>query len=51
VAEISVERLTKRYREALAVDDLSFSVQGGHVTGFLGPTAPASRRRCARCWG
>ena len=37
MAEISVERLTKRYREALAVDDLSFSVQGGHVTGFLGP--------------
>jgi ABC-2 type transport system ATP-binding protein len=37
VSEISVERLTKRYRETLAVDDLSFSVDGGHVTGFLGP--------------
>jgi ABC-2 type transport system ATP-binding protein len=37
VAEISVERLTKRYRETLAVDDLSFSVHGGRVTGFLGP--------------
>ncbi|MDQ3676947.1 MAG: ATP-binding cassette domain-containing protein [Actinomycetota bacterium] len=37
MAEISVERLTKRYRETLAVDELSFSVDGGRVTGFLGP--------------
>jgi ABC-2 type transport system ATP-binding protein len=37
VTEISVERLTKRYRETLAVDDLSFSVESGRVTGFLGP--------------
>ena len=35
--EIAVERLTKRYGETLAVDDLSFTVDGGHVTGFLGP--------------
>ncbi|MGH2920075.1 MAG: ATP-binding cassette domain-containing protein, partial [Solirubrobacteraceae bacterium] len=37
MADISVERLTKRYRETLAVDDLSFAVDGGRVTGFLGP--------------
>jgi ABC-2 type transport system ATP-binding protein len=37
MAEITVERLTKRYGETLAVDDLSFSVQAGFVTGFLGP--------------
>jgi len=37
MAEICVERLTKRYREAVAVDDLSFQVDGGRVTGFLGP--------------
>jgi ABC-2 type transport system ATP-binding protein len=29
--------LTKRYGDKLAVDQLSFSVQPGQVTGFLGP--------------
>ncbi len=29
--------LTKRYRKTLAVDDLSFEVTPGVVTGFLGP--------------
>ncbi len=37
MAEISVERLTKRYQQTLAVDDLSFGVEPGRVTGFLGP--------------
>ncbi len=37
MGEITVERLTKRYGETLAVDDLSFTVQAGVVTGFLGP--------------
>jgi ABC-2 type transport system ATP-binding protein len=36
-SEITVERLTKRYGETLAVDDLSFTVEAGRVTGFLGP--------------
>jgi len=34
---IEVEHLTKRYRSAVAVDDLSFSVPRGRITGFLGP--------------
>jgi ABC-type uncharacterized transport system ATPase subunit len=34
---IEVENLTKRYGDKLAVDDLTFSVQPGVVTGFLGP--------------
>src|SRR5262249_20729964 len=34
---IEVEHLTKRYRRAKAVDDLSFSVPRGRITGFLGP--------------
>ena len=34
---IEVERLTKRYGEKVAVDDLSFEVRPGIVTGFLGP--------------
>jgi ABC-2 type transport system ATP-binding protein len=36
-AAITVEGLTKRYGELVAVDDLSFSVRPGSVTGFLGP--------------
>jgi ABC-2 type transport system ATP-binding protein len=34
---ISVERLTKRYGEVTAVEDLSLTVRPGAVTGFLGP--------------
>jgi ABC-2 type transport system ATP-binding protein len=35
--DIDVRALTKRYRKALAVDDLTFTVRPGRVTGFLGP--------------
>lgn len=31
------EHLNKRYKKKLAVDDLSFKVETGKVTGFLGP--------------
>jgi ABC-2 type transport system ATP-binding protein len=34
---IEAKRLTKRYGDKLAVDDLSFTVERGKVTGFLGP--------------
>src|SRR6478672_841898 len=34
---IEVTALTKRYGRTLAVDDLSFQVRPGIVTGFLGP--------------
>ena len=34
---IDVRGVTKRYGEKVAVDDLSFSVAPGIVTGFLGP--------------
>ena len=34
---IVARALTKRYRRTLAVDDLSFEVTPGVVTGFLGP--------------
>jgi ABC-2 type transport system ATP-binding protein len=34
---IAVEHLSKRYGDKLAVDDLSFTVRPGIVTGFLGP--------------
>jgi ABC-type multidrug transport system ATPase subunit len=34
---LSIEHLTKRYGEHLAVDDVSFEVSRGDVFGFLGP--------------
>ena len=34
---IEVADLTKRFGATLAVDDLSFSVEPGRITGFLGP--------------
>lgn len=34
---ITVDRLTKTYGDHRAVDDLSFSVRPGRVTGFVGP--------------
>lgn len=35
-ARVSVEGLTKRYREVVAVDDVSFEVDAGSVFAFLG---------------
>jgi ABC-2 type transport system ATP-binding protein len=34
---ITIDRLTKHYGKTVAVDDLSFEVLPGRVTGFLGP--------------
>jgi ABC-2 type transport system ATP-binding protein len=34
---VSVNSLTKRYGDVLALDDLTFSLRAGTVTGFLGP--------------
>ncbi|HEX4281142.1 MAG TPA: ATP-binding cassette domain-containing protein [Solirubrobacteraceae bacterium] len=34
---ITVENVTKRYGDKVAVDDLTFNVKPGIVTGFLGP--------------
>lgn len=34
---IEVQGLTKRYQETVAVDDLTFTIEPGQVTGFLGP--------------
>jgi ABC-2 type transport system ATP-binding protein len=36
-AMIEIDHVTKRYGEKLAVDDVSFTVRPGVVTGFLGP--------------
>jgi ABC-2 type transport system ATP-binding protein len=37
MAVITIEGLTKRFGQVLAVDDLSFEVDQGTVVGFLGP--------------
>lgn len=34
---ICVERLTKKYKEVIAVNDISFTVKQGHCFGLLGP--------------
>jgi ABC-2 type transport system ATP-binding protein len=34
---IEVNGVTKRYKDKTAVDDLSFEIKPGQVTGFLGP--------------
>ncbi len=39
---IEVDGLTKRFGPVTAVDDLSFTVRPGHVTGFLGPNGAGS---------
>jgi ABC-type multidrug transport system ATPase subunit len=64
VAAIETAGLTKRYGPVTAVDDLSFAVREGAVTGFLGPNGagktttlrmilalarPAARCRCRCC--
>jgi ABC-2 type transport system ATP-binding protein len=36
-AVVTVRALTKRFGDIVAVDDLSFSLEAGTVTGFLGP--------------
>ncbi len=36
-ASVEVRHLTKRFGSVTAVDDLSFTVEAGRVTGFLGP--------------
>jgi ABC-2 type transport system ATP-binding protein len=37
MTSIQVQSLTKRFGDVVAVDDLSFDVAEGNVTGFLGP--------------
>ena len=41
--KIVIESLRKHFGSTVAVDDLSFAVRAGSVTGFLGPTGRARR--------
>jgi ABC-type uncharacterized transport system ATPase subunit len=49
---IQVGNLTKRYGKKIAVDNLTFTVQPGMVTGFLGPNgsgkSPGASRHVPR---
>jgi ABC-2 type transport system ATP-binding protein len=45
---IEVQGLTKRYGEKTAVDDLTFGIEAGKVTGFLGPNG-AGKTTTMRC--
>lgn len=47
VVMIEVENLTRRYGSYVAVDDVSFQVRPGTVTGFLGPNG-AGKSTCMR---
>ena len=42
---IAVQDLVKEYGRFRAVDGISLDVKPGEIHGFLGPTAPARRRR------
>ncbi len=47
---IEATHLTKRYGKTVAVNEVSFTVRPGQVTGFLGPNgagkSPPPLRRC-----
>ena len=45
---IEVRNLTKRFGKTVAVDDLSFDVHPGRVTGFLGPNG-SGKSTTMRC--
>ena len=45
---ITFQNLTKRYGDVLAVDDISFIVEVGSITGFLGPNG-AGKSTAMRC--
>lgn len=45
---IEVQHLTKRYGSKVAIDDLSFTVNTGKVTGFLGPNG-SGKSTTMRC--
>ena len=37
MSHLSVENVTKRYGDTVAVDDVSFSAEPGRILGLLGP--------------
>ena len=48
---LTVSNLTKKYGTDTAVDDLSFTVPDGQVTGFLGPNGSGKSTTMRMCTG
>jgi len=46
MAAIELSGVVKRFGSITAVNGLDLDVPAGICLGLLGPTAPASRRRC-----
>ena len=44
---VEARGLVKAYGRIRAVDGVDLTVSAGDIYGFLGPTAPARRPRCA----
>jgi ABC-type branched-subunit amino acid transport system ATPase component len=47
-AVIELDRLTKRYGAARGIEDVSMTVEGGEVFGFLGPIGAGKTTSTAR---
>ena len=50
---LELRGLTRRYGDLVALDNLSFTVRGGQMFGFVGPTGPARPPPCgssSACW-
>jgi hypothetical protein len=43
-------KLSRRYGDVVALDDLSFTVREGQMFGFVAPTAPARPPPCGSSW-
>ena len=48
---LKVSHLSKNFRSFKAVDDLSFEVPDGQVTGFLGPNGSGKSTTMRMCVG
>ena len=48
---ISVHGLTKQFGRIRAVEELTFDVRPGQITGFLGPNGAGKPPLCACCSG
>lgn len=42
---IDVQKLSKKFKDTVALDDVSFSVAEGEIFGFLGPSGQEKQRR------
>ena len=44
MSRLEVQGLTKRYRRVPVVNEVSFSVNAGEITGYLGPNGSGKSR-------